>query len=354
MNRIKLGGLKILDGRTFVAASFRGTADLLSDRYLPPIVANRINLSLLTHVAYGEKQEQLTAFCTEAEAGPQSFSILRSLEMSRAAMSVSSDASILSIFPHDKNPKIAAAVFEAFGENEVHVLGVASSLSALSVVLFSSDLSKAVDSVFEPFDFPSYGSPYEWHAAYRDRSQTFREVIASYEEQIIKIYGFVSQTDLGLWLVSLPFSEMSALSSALDTIAGAGATMPFMIAQPHMQDRLLFALSLTNAHQDQVSRIFHRHLPDKAVNYGETVAMFHLHGPHFGDRFGIAHKMVSALEGEGLKLLALSCTVASISAIVPGQDLTSTLEVLKTVFEIPKTVAKTLPTSPKANIQKNF
>ena len=41
------------------------------------------------------------------------------------------------------------------------------------------------------------------------------------------------------------------------------------------------------------------------------VAGIFLHGPHFGDRYGIAHTLVAALEKAHIKLLALSCTISS-------------------------------------------
>lgn len=346
MDRIKLGGLKILDGRACVAARFRDAVGPLGARCLSLIVADKINLSLLTQLVYQEKQEQLISFCAETGVGHQSFSLLQSLIADRFSMSISMDTSILSIFPHDKKPQVAAALLEALHRSDTHLHGVASSPSAISVVLGTVYRQKAVESVFEPFEFPSYGSPLEWHAAYSGRNHVFREVIASYEEEVIKIYGFVTQTELELWFVAVPFGEFPALGAALRSLAAAGTKMPFVAAQTQEYDRLLFAFAFADVAERHVAAAFQKHLSYGATRHDGQTAMFHLHGPHFGDRFGIAHRMIEALEQAGLTILALSCTVASISAIVPQQQLAETLAVLKTIFEIPAAADRGSLTAP--------
>jgi aspartokinase len=65
------------------------------------------------------------------------------------------------------------------------------------------------------------------------------------------------------------------------------------------------------------------------------VAGIFLHGPHFGDRYGIAHTLVKALEKAHVSILALSCTISSISVIIRQQELARALPVLGQVFEAP-------------------
>jgi aspartokinase len=62
------------------------------------------------------------------------------------------------------------------------------------------------------------------------------------------------------------------------------------------------------------------------------VAIF-LHGPHFGDRYGIAYTLVTTLEEAQVPLLALSCTVSSISLIIRQPDLMRAVQVLGKSFE---------------------
>ena len=57
-----------------------------------------------------------------------------------------------------------------------------------------------------------------------------------------------------------------------------------------------------------------------------------IHGPHFGDRYGIASKFVEGLQRAGVAILALSCTVSSISAIVGEIDLDLAISTLEETF----------------------
>jgi aspartokinase len=65
------------------------------------------------------------------------------------------------------------------------------------------------------------------------------------------------------------------------------------------------------------------------------VAGIFLHGPHFGDRYGIAHALVEALEQVHVSILALSCAVNSISVIIRQHELPPALLVLGKIFEAP-------------------
>jgi aspartokinase len=63
------------------------------------------------------------------------------------------------------------------------------------------------------------------------------------------------------------------------------------------------------------------------------VAALYIHGPHFGDRYGIALTLVKALESSGVSLLAMGCTVSSISVIIREEDLTAAVQALEATFK---------------------
>ena len=65
------------------------------------------------------------------------------------------------------------------------------------------------------------------------------------------------------------------------------------------------------------------------------VAGIFLHGPHFGDRYGIVNALVEALEQVPVSILALSCSISSISVIIRQHELAPALLVLGQVFEAP-------------------
>jgi aspartokinase len=62
------------------------------------------------------------------------------------------------------------------------------------------------------------------------------------------------------------------------------------------------------------------------------VAGIFLHGPHFGDRYGIAQVLTEALEQAHVSLLALSCTISTISIIIRQHELAAAQVVLGHTF----------------------
>lgn len=61
-----------------------------------------------------------------------------------------------------------------------------------------------------------------------------------------------------------------------------------------------------------------------------------LHGPHFQDRYGVAHAAVSALHNHGVPVQAVGCTGSSICLVVPAQTGDVAARALTDVFIVPK------------------
>ena len=52
-----------------------------------------------------------------------------------------------------------------------------------------------------------------------------------------------------------------------------------------------------------------------AIDY--PVEMLYFHGPHFGDRYGIAHIAGHALQKEDIRYIAMGCSAASVHLLFP-------------------------------------
>jgi aspartokinase len=66
------------------------------------------------------------------------------------------------------------------------------------------------------------------------------------------------------------------------------------------------------------------------------VAALFLHGPHFGDRYGIANALIQTLEQSHTEILALGCAVSSISVVIDAEDIPTATRALQTAFSIPR------------------
>jgi aspartokinase len=61
-----------------------------------------------------------------------------------------------------------------------------------------------------------------------------------------------------------------------------------------------------------------------------------LHGPHFQDRYGVAHAAVSCLQKHGVNALAIGCTGSSVYLAVSAQTGDVAVRALTEVFIVPK------------------
>ncbi|MGA9756291.1 MAG: hypothetical protein WBV23_14230 [Desulfobaccales bacterium] len=227
-------------------------------------------------------------------------------------------------------------MLQLLGRKRIRPLGLASSTSAVCALVPAPDKTRLIDGLFEPFEFPAYSAPSDWHAAYIGKQQVLREIICSYEEKIIKVYNLIRVLELELWRVMLPASYLERFGSALTALHDLGVTIPFLTAQFDGQSMLNFAFCLSGAHSQEATRIFANYLAELPARRQVDVSAFFVHGPHFGDRYGIIHKLLNSLRHAAVTPLAVSCAVSSISVVVPAGDLTTAIQSLHGSFQIPE------------------
>ncbi len=335
MSRIRLGGIKVVEKRAYLYSSCRRGADLLGN-ICSILAAGRINMGLLTHVADNGTGESITAASALSALRFSGYilEVVGSGECETAE--IESDISRISIFPHAQRPEITASLIKALGAAAIKPHGFACSPSAVTVVVSSSDFEIAMERVFEAFEFPACGSYNEWQAVCRMDEQQLSEVKCSYSEQIITIYGFTRQTGLDLWNVSLPIEYMSGFGAFFSELGELGFNLTFLISNSAPGAKTIqFSFALGEDRRERAGQALDKHLPGRDRFCRGPVSVLFLHGPHFGDRYGIADAFVTALRNGDIPILALSCAVSSISAIIAGNDPDKAIEVLSTRFQTP-------------------
>jgi len=335
--RIKVGGLKVLGGGTCLVSSFPGAEFRLGAQVTGPLAHNKINLTFLTHVA-GDR----TALCTSGEAGEGALALLQHLGGSKDAFKLQRDIAIVGVYPHDKRPEIIGAFIRSLARSMSRIFGLASSPSAITGILETRRKVKAVHQLFADFQFSSFADPREFFAAQEFPEEYVRKAVATYQEKVIKVYWVLSQPDLDLWAVSIPTAAiLEEIADILTRLGSLGLAIPFLIAIPRLgTEELLFAFSTARApgapdQGGELRRLLHERLPGIRPMRLTPVAGIFLHGPHFGDRYGITHALVEALEQVNVSILAMSCTISSISLIVRQHELAPALMVLGQVFQAP-------------------
>jgi aspartokinase len=330
--RIRLGGIKILEGRSHLSARCAGSGTVLAD-ICSRMAADRINISHLTHIHGSGEADCAGALAVDKGDGFSGYFHLKAVHGGGDAVNLHPDVSILSVFPHDQKGSVAGGILGVLDKSGVRTHGIASSTAALSVLVSSADTPKVIDALFEPFEFPTYRSPYDWHAAYKEREHVFKEIICSYEEQIVKVYNIARQPGLDMWKLAPRKGGVGAMARLFREMDLAGIRLPFLVAQSDEVHDLLFAVCCAAERRGIVRGLLEGSSGEIVVAGLEDAAMFSLHGPHFGDRYGIAGALVSSMLDKGVSPLALCCSMSSISAVVRACDFEAAAAGLESSFQ---------------------
>jgi hypothetical protein len=337
-DRIRIGGLKVLGEGACVTSSSPLEGNRLGPSVCAPLAQRRLNLTFFTHVA-GDRE----VLCTARRNGEAALTLLQSQADPAASLALQPDTSILAVYPHDKRPEVIGTFIKSLARARVVIHGLASSPSAISVVLSSSRIKPAVEQLFEHFQFPGFASPQEFFSAQAPPKEYLEKVVAAYQEKVNKVYWIIPQPDLDLWGIHIATADILAgFAAALMEMGDLGLAVPFLVALPGLGGQE-FILSFSTARRQpggagrgrEIRRILKNHLPELQPMRLTPVAGIFLHGPHFGDRYGIAHTLVDALEKAHISLLALSCTISSISLIIRQNELAAAQVILGNTFAAP-------------------
>jgi aspartokinase len=335
MPRVRLGGIKAFEKRAYLTSLCRSGDDALGE-VCSRLAAERINISLLTHIADTGTRESLTAASTESAEGFSSYLLWKASYGECSVGKLLTDISTISIFPHDQKLNITGSLLGTLAKNGIRPYGFASSPSAMTILVPAADFEGIIYGLFDAFEFPTYSSPLDWHAAYRGQEELLSEIICSYEEEVIKIYNLNHHVGLDLWKMTLPVGRLGDFGSVLLELHQLQLRMPLLVSKSFPDgERLGFAYCLPAAYRKQVQETLDRCLLGIDVFCQGPVSVFLLHGPHFGDRYGIANAFVSSLRSANIAPLAMSCAVSSVSAAINDQDSKRAIEALSSSFQIP-------------------
>ncbi len=316
-----------------MVSSSPGDHNLLATGVCSPLALNKINLTFLTHAVLDQSARSITAFCTEGSAGLASASLVEAHQGRTSTVDFHGEVSTLSVFPHDQRPRVTGLLLDALAKKEITLQGLASSPSAVSSIVSTVETEAAIDTLFEAFEFPAYRSPSDWYGAYEGKEHLLQKIIASYQEKVVRIYDIVQQSELDLWSLVVDQIGLAKLGEALMALGQWEIRMPFVIALLSPENRLVFNFCFPGEQDPRIRETFSSHLGSTELTRHSQVAALYIHGPHFGDRYGIALTLVKALESSGVSLLAMGCTVSSVSVIIREEDLTAAVQALEATFK---------------------
>lgn len=161
------------------------------------------------------------------------------------------------------------------------------------------------------------------------------ETIAVYWESRVKTYGFQRIPQVALIELSCPIGTIKSLGEILTHDDIQALKAPFIVAQESDRE-----LSFIFCLPEREGKGFHASLEQTHIptshRYLYPVGIIFFHGPHFGDRYGIAEATFSAISKAGIQPIASGCASSSVYLILAQDDLDRAEEVLTKAFEVAK------------------
>jgi aspartokinase len=338
MSKIELGGVKTAENQTCLylsCAKGAEPADPLLD-ICSTLASARISMEMLTYVADNGLGESITSVgaLNDYSFSSRLYEFANSSKCETAL--VSGDFSRISVFPHDQRPGISASLIEVLNAAGIKPYGICSSPSAVTVVVSSLDFEALTERFFHAFVFSTRTSFSKWLTSCRLAEKQLREEKCLYDERVIGIYGFTRQTGLDLWNVTLPTANIAGFGTFLLELDKLGFSLPFLVSSSAGEQKSVhFSFTLDKDGRETAKQVIDSTLPCNDYLYHGPVSVILLHGPHFGDRYGIAHAFVSSLRNGNIPLLALSCAISSVSAVIDGDQPDLAVDALSSRFQTP-------------------
>jgi aspartokinase len=167
------------------------------------------------------------------------------------------------------------------------------------------------------------------------------ETIAVYWEPKIKTYGFQEVLDQSLLEIEFEGMQMAAWGSGFEQMGEAGVGFRLVLAH-YLGNRgfrmhLVFERQWEDKIPELIKRIFSQNTLD-AVRITSPVEVIFFHGPHFGDRYGIADSVFKALARKDVPVLAAGFSGSSVYLVLPGGTVQRARMLLEEAFEVPQTI----------------
>jgi len=164
------------------------------------------------------------------------------------------------------------------------------------------------------------------------------ETIAVYWEENIKTYGIKTEGDLSLVQADVRPSSLAAMGRQLAELGRHDAPVRLILAHHYTPAALRLTLVFADGCKDRLTEFCSQEAFTGAcqdVRIDSPVEMLNFHGPHFGDRYGIANMAGDALKKEKIQFITIGCSAASVHIVFPENTADKAQKALKTVFKTP-------------------
>lgn len=248
---------------------------------------------------------------------------------------------VLSLFPHRGSPQVIGLFFEALAGAGIRPLSLATTPSSISAVIREGEVDRAAEALFGPFQFGPFRTPADWRLARKGKEALYREVVASYQEKRPKVYGLHWRVGQELVRVILPQNRLDEAGALFVRLSGMKLPMAFLTTSPSSHPSATLMTFTLPRKNEALWKELVEGAGSGPLHRVPGVAAFAMNGPHFGERYGIASELLHAFEQEGVRLLALGCSIASVTGVVREEDVDRAVKAIQARFEVPAVLQET-------------
>ncbi len=165
------------------------------------------------------------------------------------------------------------------------------------------------------------------------------ETIAFYWEPIIRTYGFQTETGLSLTTLEVSPDRMGDLGRAFAAMGAQKGLFRAVFAQIDDGMRFLVYLLLDRKQVDNAVSHIETELESTdpvSVSTMDPVDLIYFHGPHFGDRYGIADAVFHTLDADAVPVLVSGFSGSVVYLVVPGGSVHAAEQSLAKAFTVPE------------------
>ncbi len=258
---------------------------------------------------------------------------------------------LISLFPHRFHPSVMGAVFCALNRDGAggnskgpgwHCM--ATSGSMLTLVTDFSRREQIVKAICRYADLPAdraHTCAGEAYDAIAKSLKNAPETVARYQENRIQTYGIQVTSGLTVCSAYIRPDALGSWGRTMIDLSNRGARFAYAAAAVDKNQAVGVHLVLDpkTPKNDDLYILAHMAAGGEGfrVEVRENAEMISFHGPHFGDRYGIADKALGRLGDSHIPVWMAGCVGATVSVVLPPDTGAAAAEALLDIFITPQT-----------------
>ena len=314
------------------------------------LAADRVNIAFMT-LDFLRSPGQMTCLVA-AEDLPHGRAVFGDMPAGRRSSDFDDAAGLISVFPHQFDPAVIGMVFDAMARQQCPWHCMASSGSTVALVTDFAWQQEAGQAIGRRMNLPDEAVSIlqqDFHTEYdaiSRRLKTAPETVAQYVESRIRTYGIQIKDEILVCRLQARPGSQALLAGFFEALADERVRFSYVCADRTADDEVHVAIAMPVTHTGVDSirsllaagpfrQIQIRQNARKNMPMIQNAQMITFHGPHFGDRYGIADKALGCLSGAGVPVWLAGCVGATVTLIVPPDMGRAATDALSASFDSP-------------------